>query len=167
MKRVSLGRTKRGATLKGRGRRAAGEDVSTSTPASQSDSVSLTATLQKRAATDIDAHVGLRIRSLRLASKMSQAELGKQLGISFQQIQKYERGTNRVSASAMWVICQALGCTPNDLFPEIQDGEIKFAHRGLMHRGADELLDGYALLEASQQRAVLNLVEAMRFGPAG
>ena len=55
---------------------------------------------------DADLAVGQRIRSQRLMLGLSQTELGKELGISFQQIQKYEKGTNRVSAGRLLHIAQ-------------------------------------------------------------
>jgi transcriptional regulator with XRE-family HTH domain len=51
-----------------------------------------------RGVTKRDVHLGTRLRLARLTAKISQAELGDQLGVSFQQVQKYEKGTNRVSA---------------------------------------------------------------------
>ena len=48
------------------------------------------------------------MREGRLAIKMSQADLGDKLGVTFQQIQKYEKGRNRVSAARLFVICEAL-----------------------------------------------------------
>lgn len=61
-----------------------------------------------RSATDLDAHIGRRIRTQRLVLKISQEELGKILGVSFQQIQKYEKGVNGLSAKRMQDVCQAL-----------------------------------------------------------
>ena len=61
-----------------------------------------------RAANPIDVHVGTRVRLRRKTMKMSQEQLGDQLGITFQQVQKYERGTNRVGASRLWKISQVL-----------------------------------------------------------
>jgi len=61
-----------------------------------------------RAASSVDVHVGSRIRLRRKTMKMSQEQLGEQLGITFQQVQKYERGTNRVGASRLWNISQVL-----------------------------------------------------------
>src|SRR5947199_6026568 len=49
----------------------------------------------------IDAHVGLRIRAARLAAGLSQERLGHELGVTFQQVQKYEKGRNRVGASRL------------------------------------------------------------------
>ena len=50
----------------------------------------------------IDVHVGLRVRGRRHELGMSQSTLADALGVSFQQVQKYERGANRVSASMLW-----------------------------------------------------------------
>lgn len=55
-----------------------------------------------------DIERGAKIRMRRIEQHMSQAELGKQLGVTFQQVQKYEKGTNRVSATRITEIAQAL-----------------------------------------------------------
>ncbi len=57
---------------------------------------------------DVDGHVGRRIRERRRALGISQEKLGSALGISFQQIQKYEVGTNRVAAGRLWDIAKVL-----------------------------------------------------------
>jgi transcriptional regulator with XRE-family HTH domain len=56
----------------------------------------------------VDKYIGARMRERRLALSMSQERLGKELGVSFQQIQKYESGVNRVSAARLFEICKAL-----------------------------------------------------------
>ncbi len=56
----------------------------------------------------VDLHVGARVRERRRALRMSQSELGVQVGLTFQQIQKYERGSNRISASKLYEIGQIL-----------------------------------------------------------
>ena len=61
-----------------------------------------------RAATSIDAYIGARMRDGRAALGLSQEALGKKLGVSFQQIQKYENATNRVSAARLFEICSVL-----------------------------------------------------------
>lgn len=61
-----------------------------------------------RSATEIDRHVGSRLRVRRLQVKMSQETLGERMGISFQQVQKYEGGSNRISASRLFLIAHAL-----------------------------------------------------------
>lgn len=64
----------------------------------------------------VDEHVGARLRQLRKEAGMSQEALGTRLGITFQQVQKYERGTNRVSASKLHEAAQALGVSIADFF---------------------------------------------------
>src|ERR1700753_441801 len=56
----------------------------------------------------VDRHVGLRIRMRRKELGVSQEKLAEALGLTFQQVQKYERAANRVSASKLWEIAQAL-----------------------------------------------------------
>ena len=57
----------------------------------------------------VDVHVGGRVRDRRTLIGMNQTELGKHLGLTFQQIQKYENGMNRITASKLWVISRVLG----------------------------------------------------------
>jgi transcriptional regulator with XRE-family HTH domain len=57
----------------------------------------------------VDEHVGARVRLLRRERGLSQEALGTQVGLTFQQIQKYERGANRISASKLYDIAAALG----------------------------------------------------------
>jgi len=63
-----------------------------------------------RGAGVVDVHVGARIRALRNLKEMSQDELGQALGVSFQQVQKYEKGMNRVGAGRLLQIATTLGC---------------------------------------------------------
>jgi transcriptional regulator with XRE-family HTH domain len=64
----------------------------------------------------VDLLVGSRIRHFRRRRKMSQAQLGDALGVTFQQIQKYENGKNRVSASRLQMVSTALGVPVAELF---------------------------------------------------
>lgn len=66
----------------------------------------------------LDVLVGKRIRTQRLVRKMSQSELGKQLGITFQQIQKYESGVNRVGAGRLQLIAKIFELPVNVFFGE-------------------------------------------------
>lgn len=68
-----------------------------------------------RSSTKADAQIGARIRALRMDRKMSQQELGELLGVSFQQVQKYEKGVNRVSAVRLNQIATALHTTMEQL----------------------------------------------------
>ncbi len=56
----------------------------------------------------VDAHVGNRVRLRRTLLGMNQTQLGEALGLTFQQIQKYERGFNRISASRLWQLTEIL-----------------------------------------------------------
>jgi transcriptional regulator with XRE-family HTH domain len=72
--------------------------------------------ISKKPANPVDRHIGLRIRSRRLALGKSQEWLGNQIGLSFQQVQKYEKGTNRVGGSRMAQIAGALQTDPSFFF---------------------------------------------------
>jgi transcriptional regulator with XRE-family HTH domain len=63
---------------------------------------------QDRAPNPIDVHVGLQVRLRRKELKISQEKLADALGLTFQQVQKYERGANRISASKLYEIARAL-----------------------------------------------------------
>jgi transcriptional regulator with XRE-family HTH domain len=72
--------------------------------------------ISPRSASAIDRYIGARMREQRLALNMSQAKLGEELGVSFQQIQKYEKGVNRVSAARLYSICKALNVSLSSMF---------------------------------------------------
>jgi transcriptional regulator with XRE-family HTH domain len=63
----------------------------------------------KKAPSPVDRYVGSRVRIRRVAVGLSQEKLGEALGVTFQQVQKYEKGSNRISASRMQNISQVLG----------------------------------------------------------
>lgn len=67
----------------------------------------------------IDIHVGARIRMSRALAGLNQTELAKRVGVTFQSIQKYERGTNRVSASRLQEIADVLGVPVSSFFEGI------------------------------------------------
>ena len=67
---------------------------------------------------DIETFVGLKIREYRIMRKMSQGALGKKIGIAFQQVQKYENGTNRVPTSRLFIIAKILNVPMMKFFPD-------------------------------------------------
>jgi transcriptional regulator with XRE-family HTH domain len=69
-----------------------------------------------RAATGVDAYIGSRMRERRNELGLSQMALGEQLGVSFQQVQKYESGVNRVRAARLCEICSALKVSLASMF---------------------------------------------------
>jgi len=118
----------------------------------------------------IDKHVGMRLKLLRLAQKMSQTELGDAVGISFQQIQKYERGSNRIGASRMWHFCEIFETHPNYFFdglnesvslPEDKESESAIGH--LMNRQTHRLITLFDNIEDADARtAVLRMCEVLQ-----
>ena len=112
----------------------------------------------------IDVEVGLALRCARLARGFSQADLADALGITFQQVQKYERGANRVAASRLVTAARFLGVRSADLLPP--DGGVEplpdFAYRFTEVRGASEIVKAYCAIEnPSERRALLQLARAM------
>lgn len=71
---------------------------------------------KKKIPNPIDVHVGSRVRLQRTLVKMSQEKLGEALGVTFQQVQKYEKGTNRIGASRMQQIAETLGVSISFFF---------------------------------------------------
>ena len=113
----------------------------------------------------IDVAVGLRLRTLRKSRGMSQEQLGRALGITFQQIQKYERGTNRISASMLVKSARALGVAPTTLLPDEGDPTPRSpAVLTLLAqtRGVEELVETYARIKSPRlRRAVLQLSRSL------
>ena len=73
-----------------------------------------------RETTFVDQHVGRMLKLFRRSRAMTQSDLAGALGITFQQIQKYERGTNRVGASRLWALCRVLDVAPGDFFAGLE-----------------------------------------------
>ena len=67
----------------------------------------------------VDIHVGARLRARRTLLGMTQTDLGDAIGLTFQQAQKYERGTNRISASKLFKLCQVLDVPVNFFFDDM------------------------------------------------
>jgi transcriptional regulator with XRE-family HTH domain len=74
--------------------------------------------VSKKSPNPIDVHVGSRVRLRRMMLGMSQEKLGEHLGITFQQIQKYEKGTNRIGASRLQAIARVMGVPVSFFFED-------------------------------------------------
>ena len=107
-----------------------------------------------KAKNDLDQRVGERLRSRRLKMGLSQSELGAAAGVTFQQVQKYERGANRISASCMIQFAEELGVTPA-YFVEDFGGGSKANGDTIKSARAIELVaasnEGVAVLQAMAQ----------------
>ena len=110
---------------------------------------------------EIDKAVGARIRALRLARRMTQDALARQVGVQFQQIQKYESGTNRISASRLFMIAGALGVPVEHFFEGVCSNSSKSNDSPLADGAAMEMLLHYARLTERQKAAVLSVLQAM------
>jgi transcriptional regulator with XRE-family HTH domain len=125
-----------------------------------------------RSPNPIDVHVGLQVRLRRKALKISQEKLAEALGLTFQQVQKYERGANRISASKLYEIARALRVSIAWFFEGLSDptaepvdgaeeGETApFAHNFLMSQEGVDLANLFPRLP--QRRVRRRLVELVR-----
>jgi transcriptional regulator with XRE-family HTH domain len=85
----------------------------------------------------IDVHVGARIRLRRTLLSMSQGKLGESIGLTFQQIQKYERGDNRVSASRLYDFSKVLGVPIAYFFEDMPEEVVQMSPRNIAHAAED------------------------------
>lgn len=112
----------------------------------------------------VDAHVGKRIRHRRWMVGMTQQQLADRVGIKFQQIQKYETGMNRVSASRLWDVADALGVAISFFFEGIDDD--RETPRGvagdmLADKEALELVRSYYAIPEAQRRRLFDLARVL------
>jgi len=70
---------------------------------------------------DVEKHIGQQIKMLRMSNKMSQKVLAEHLGITYQQVQKYETGMNRISVARIWQFCKIFSVKPDFLFKNLLD----------------------------------------------
>ncbi len=108
----------------------------------------------------LDIALGQHIRAMRRELNLSQQTLAARVGLTFQQVQKYEKGVNRVSFSRLVAIARALECTVGDLIRGIEKGiPNNAATNSLMSNirtsGAAELLKAYSSIQTPQRRKAL------------
>ncbi len=117
---------------------------------------------ENRGPDPIDVAVGRRIRERRKGLGVSQSNLADHLGVSFQQVQKYERGANRVSASMLVKIAERLDASVGELVGEIA---IPRADASLFEKlavpGAIQLLEAFACIQPGMRTTILNLTRSL------
>lgn len=126
-----------------------------------------------RRANPIDVHVGGRVRLRRMLLGMSQEKLGEHLGLTFQQIQKYEKGINRIGASRLFDLSQVLGVPVQFFYEELAvggaDGAVGFGERPAESYAAEflgsreglELNKAFArITDPRVRRSIVDLVRA-------
>jgi transcriptional regulator with XRE-family HTH domain len=116
----------------------------------------------------VDVHVGKRIRVRRLLLGMNQETLGDALGLAFQQVQKYERGANRVSASRLLAMAETLGVPISYFFDDMPAADTEMSaeegtRRDRMERPETiELVRHYyAIAHPTVRRRFLDMVKAI------
>ena len=115
-----------------------------------------------------DIQIGQRIRAQRLNSGMSQTDLADRLGVTFQQVQKYEKGLNRVGAGRLEQIAEAVGVTPAFFFDGAGDRVSKLDAEaidsgiGLLRRqGALRVLKAYDAMSPKQRQLFMAIGEIL------
>lgn len=120
-----------------------------------------------RRASDVDQYIAARIREWRIARQITQMELGEALGVTFQQVQKYENGRNRITGGRLDDIARALEITVAELMPP-GDGEPDRkpdpVRTMLANRADRALLERIAALSTAQRAALLPIVTAIDTG---
>jgi len=119
----------------------------------------------------IDAHVGARLRARRALLGLTQTALAAKIGVSFQQVQKYERGANRVSASQLWRAAEALQVELTYFFEGLGNSAQGDAHHAVTLRQGRVLRALQAMPEGTQRvfgdLAVVVAEECASGPPAG
>ena len=121
----------------------------------------------------VDVHVGSRLRMRRTLLGLSQQKLGEQLNLTFQQIQKYERGANRIGASRLFELSRILDVKPSFFFEEmpagggsqsagIQEPADEFEHEFLGKRETLELVRAYYKIDnLDVRKRVFDVIKAL------
>ncbi len=114
----------------------------------------------------VDLHIGQRVRHRRWLLGMTQQQLAQSVGIRFQQIQKYESGANRISASRLWDLARALDMPVSFFFEGLvpgRDGDAAdTAGEGVMqNKETMDLIRAYYGLEEGPRRRLLELAKAL------
>lgn len=117
--------------------------------------------------TRIDLHVGSRVRERRVSLGLSQERLGASLGLTFQQVQKYERGANRIGAGRLFEIARILEVPVAFFFDGFEDdglpqSPVTTAKRSTTAGGARDLVEAYEQIDNPLvRRRIVQLVEAL------
>ena len=109
----------------------------------------------ERAANAVDKKVGQRVRSRRLEIGMSQERLAELLGVTFQQVQKYEKGVNRIAVGRLLDIANALEISASRFFDGLE-------RRGVAEDGQDYVNDALATPEGAQLMALFATIKSQK-----
>lgn len=110
---------------------------------------------------DIDLHIGRRLRARRRLLGLSQPQLAEAVGVGFQQIQKYECGEDRISASRLWGLSEALQAPVDYFYEGLEAPDYPRPLDLDTHREAQELARSYQQLAENPRKVLLNLAKTM------
>ena len=113
----------------------------------------------------IDVHIGQRLRHRRWFQQMTQKQLAEPAGTRFQQIQKYETGANRISASKLWDIARALDVPVSFFFVGLEGPNRSHLHHGvgdeeMQQKETIELVRAYYAMDEGPRRSLFELAKA-------
>lgn len=119
----------------------------------------------------VDVHIGLRLRALRIERKLSQGQVGEQIGVTFQQVQKFERAHNRITAKRLKQLSQVLGTSLDYFFEGVEvkgNSLVVDSDQTMMdlmrQQDSFQLLNAfYQIEDAARRQAVLELIR--KLGP--
>jgi transcriptional regulator with XRE-family HTH domain len=115
-----------------------------------------------------DVTIGTNIRTLRVVRRMSQERLGDAIGVTFQQVQKYEKGTNRIGGSRAVQIAAALKVSVAELYKGLEVGADKQGEESAgaaavaQSRQEMDLLEAFRCCSAAARQAIISVAEAAR-----
>jgi transcriptional regulator with XRE-family HTH domain len=115
---------------------------------------------------DIDIQVGKNIRMRRIGQKLSQKELAERLELTFQQVQKYEKGLNRIALSRAYQIAIILGCRVNDFLDGVDNRDIPTGNPVFSDETA-RAMQIFDKLPETAQRASMAVMKAFHASQSG
>lgn len=124
--------------------------------------------MAKKVIRPVDGHVGALVRQRRLEVGMSQEKLGDAIGLTFQQVQKYEKGTNRIGSSRLMQIANALGVPPTYFFEGAptavrvsakQQDSMDYVSEFIGSKDGGALMRAFLRIPKDVQRSIVNLVD--------
>ena len=114
-----------------------------------------------------DIAIGKRIRQRRIERSISQETLGEALGVSFQQVQKYEKGVNRVGAGRLQQICKALDCDVSFFFQGDRPATTSVLDDFMTSRDGLLIAEAFGRIDEHMRHTIARFVDGISRGAAG
>lgn len=126
-------------------------------------------TKNNRSTQDVDCFAGVQLKKRRIELGMSQKELAELVGVTFQQVQKYEKGLNRIGVSRLYEFCKILQVKPSYFFQDFKYGADNHITTGKIAESSDKSIDDIALLvskfkkitDEEKKQLILNLIDSL------